>query len=150
MRWFWTQKSGDSVANGSRDVALEASWRRSVLIVEDDREMWPILERFSAQADPSLQVEFASNVDEAKEKLAGSTRYDVVLTDYCLPRPGEGKAIRNLVASLQPDARVGMISALMGFNPKDKSTPYLAKPFTPQTYRRFLRELLEPDAAAVS
>ena len=33
-----------------------------------------------------------------------------------------------------------MISALMGFAPKD--VPYLAKPFTAQQYRSFLGELV--------
>jgi CheY-like chemotaxis protein len=121
-------------------VEPERAWRRTVLIVEDDPEMWPILRRFSTEADPGVEVDFAQSAPEAEARLASGTRYNVVLTDYCLPRPGGGNAILERAASLQPWARVGMISAKLGFKPKD--TPYLAKPFTRQTYRRFLRDLL--------
>lgn len=114
---------------------------RRMLIIEDDPDMWPILERFSAEADPTLEVEFAGSADEAEARLESEVRYHVVLSDYCLPRPGAGVEVLERAARLQPQARVGLISALMGYQPKD--TPYLSKPFTREHYRRFLRDLLD-------
>ena len=126
---------------GSVAIANEEIGRWKVLIVEDDPELWPILERFSEAADPGVEIEFAGNASEAEERLTSGTRYNAIVTDYCLPRPGAGKAILDRATSLQPWARVGMVSALMGFEP-EKGTPFLAKPFTRQTYLRFLRNLL--------
>ncbi len=120
---------------------MRSSLKRRILVVEDDPDLWPLLRRFSQQLDPTLEVDVCGSPPEARIRLAAQVRYDAVVSDFCLPRPGDGYGLRSSIESLQPWARFGMISALMGFRPP-REIPYLPKPFTPAQYRVFLRELL--------
>ena len=117
-----------------------APWRGRILIVEDDAELWPALERYSSRAKPGMQLDFARSAEEAEERLASDARDDVVVTDSHLPEQEGGKRVLERADALQPWARVGMISGKSDV--AREGTPFLPKPFTPIGYRRFLRGLL--------
>lgn len=117
-----------------------ASWRRRVLIVEDDAELWPVIERYSMRAQQGMQLEFAGSAEEAEQRLASGAHYDVVLADYRLPGERDGKKVLERADALQPWARVAMMSSQRGVTPW--GIPFLPKPFTAKSYQRFLRELL--------
>ena len=114
--------------------------KRRILIVEDDPDLWSLLGRYSKTLDPTLVLDFCDTPTDATRRLSEGIRYDAVVADFCLPAPGDGYEVRSSAESLQPWARFGMISALMGFKPK--KIPYLSKPFTSNQYRSFLSELL--------
>lgn len=121
-------------------AADSTGWRKRILIVEDDPDLWAIFQRYSAQVDPGLEIDIVGTSDAAIARLSSDVRYDAVVTDFCLPRPKDGRRVQRNVAKLQPQTRLGTVSALMGYKPDDM--PFLAKPFTPTQYRHFLRELL--------
>lgn len=124
----------------SSEAAARTSWRRRVLIVEDSRDIWALLEQFSRRLDPGLVIDFCESRDDALRQLEEGEGYDVLISDYCLPKPGDGEALRKRIARSHPEISFGMISGLLGFAPK--GIPYLRKPFTQQSFRGFLDELL--------
>lgn len=129
-------------ANGKlgSEPSSRTSWRRRVLIVEDSRDIWALLEQFSRRLDPGLVIDFCESPDEAKRQIEQGEHYDALISDYCLPKPGDGEALRSQIARSHPEISFGMISGLLGFAPK--GIPYLRKPFTQQGFRGFLDELL--------
>ena len=133
-------KTGSASARRVKPTTRLAGWRRRVLIVEDDAELHPIFERYTARVDPGLSVEVVATSDEAIERLASGVEYHAVVTDYCLPRPRDGRRVQRSAAKLQPATRLGTVSALMNYKRDDR--PFLAKPFSLLEYREFLRELL--------
>lgn len=113
---------------------------RRVLIVEDSRDIWALLKQFSRRLDPGLTIDFCESPEEARRQLKEGEPYDVLVSDYCLPKPGDGEVLRSEIARSHPEISFGMISGLLGFTPK--GIPYLRKPFTQQGFRGFLEELL--------
>ena len=142
LRWSRSSPLPPSAPAPSSDppVARLAPWHGRILIVEDDVELWPALERYSTRAKPGLQLDFVPSVQEAELRLASYARYDVVVTDCYLPEREGGNRVLESTIALQPWARVGMMSGQSDAAPD--GTPFLPKPFTPVGYRCFLRELL--------
>ncbi|MFK7899079.1 MAG: response regulator [Myxococcota bacterium] len=120
--------------------ASRPSWRRRVLVVEDSPDLWELIETFSRRLDPGLVIDFCDGPEEAEQRLKQGEHYDVLISDYCLPKPGDGEILRTRIKRSHPETSFGMISGLLGFKPKD--VPYLRKPFTQNDFRGFLSGLL--------
>ncbi len=136
-----TTRSDPTPDTSQSPAPSEHPARTRILIVEDDPDLWPLLTNFSRRVDPTMTVDFCESRGEAIEMLGQQVTYRAVVSDLCLPKPGDGLKLVAKVRELQPAARFGMISALMGFKPP-KDVCYLAKPFTPDQYRHFLRDLI--------
>ncbi len=111
-----------------------------MLVVEDDEQMWPLWHRIATQVDPDLAIDFVASRHDAIGCLRQRRHYDAVLVDYCLPSPGDGTRLREPIGSLQPRARVAMMSSLDRLQASDCA--FLPKPFTPAQAGAFLRDLL--------
>ncbi len=79
----------------------------TVLVIDDERDIRELLTITLGRM--GLMVETASNVAEAKQRLA-DTRYALCFTDMRLP-DGSGQEIIELIASKYPETPVAMITA---------------------------------------
>lgn len=112
-----------------------------LLVVEDDRELWPVLARVAWLANSDLQVDFTADTEAAVAKLEGDIRYDAVLADYLLD-DHTGLWVKQSVASRQPWARVGIMSSFPVENAVGGECAFLPKPFSIRDCRSFLSELI--------
>jgi len=120
-----------------------AGKRPRILIVEDDIDSWNLIQCAVHKAIPDARIQWAS--DSASARLAlESCRFDAVLADYMLEDESNGWNVLTEARKLQPDARVGMTSA-MPIRPPDHETPcpFLRKPFEIASCADFLRHLLD-------
>ncbi len=79
----------------------------TVLVIDDERDIRELLTITLGRM--GLMVETASNVTEAKQRLA-DTRYALCFTDMRLP-DGSGQEIIELIAARYPETPVAMITA---------------------------------------
>src|SRR5471030_2363364 len=79
----------------------------TVLVIDDERDIRELLTITLGRM--GLMVETASNVTEARQRLA-DTRYALCFTDMRLP-DGSGQEIIELIASKYPETPVAMITA---------------------------------------
>jgi two-component system response regulator PilR (NtrC family) len=79
----------------------------TVLVIDDERDIRELLTITLGRM--GLMVETASNVTEAKQRLA-DTRYALCFTDMRLP-DGSGQEIIELIAAKYPETPVAMITA---------------------------------------
>jgi DNA-binding NtrC family response regulator len=120
-----------------------AGKRPRILIVEDDIDSWKLIQCAVQKAIPDARIQWAS--DSASARLAlESCRFDAVLADYMLEDESNGWNVLTEARRLQPDARVGMTSA-MPIRPPGHETPcpFLRKPFEVESCADFLRRLLD-------
>jgi DNA-binding response OmpR family regulator len=116
-----------------------------MLVVEDDRDLEPVLRRVVHSIRSDVSVDWAGDVQTART-LLGSRFYDVVLVDQCLGEGGSGLGLRARCWEKQPQAIFAVMSAwpLSDYlhSVGGAGTPFLRKPFAPSECRAFLRSLL--------
>ena len=112
---------------------------RRVLVVEDDRDQWLLVERAARAIDPDVEVDWACDDASAVDRLSRE-RYDLVLVDYLLKDSENGFSLRRCCEALQPEAHFAMMSSLPLRSGED--CPFLQKPFTPEQCREFLSRTL--------
>jgi two-component system response regulator PilR (NtrC family) len=81
--------------------------KNTALVIDDERDIRELLSITLGRMD--LQVDTASNVAEARDRLA-ETRYALCFTDMKLP-DGSGQEIIELIAAQYPQTPVAMITA---------------------------------------
>lgn len=116
--------------------------RRSVLVVEDDRDLWEVFRRTALRVDPHVFVEFVESAEEGLECLLGDTAYDLVLVDFLLAGQKNGDWLWRRCDTVQPWAIFAMTSSTPLSAIGDRDFPFLRKPFTVTNCRRFLTDLL--------
>lgn len=81
----------------------------NILLVDDNRD--GLLVRRSLLEEVGYRVEIAANGEEGL-KLFQTGRFDVVVTDYRMPRMDGGELIRQ-IRQLKPDARIILLSGFV-------------------------------------
>ena len=116
--------------------------RPRILVVEDDIESWNLIQSAVQLAIPEAHIQWAS--DSASARLAlESCPFDAVIADYMLEDESNGWSVLNECRRLQPDARVGMTSAMPIRPPRgERPCPFLRKPFEPASCAEFMKDLL--------
>jgi DNA-binding NtrC family response regulator len=116
--------------------------RPRILVVEDDIDSWNLIQTAVHQAIPDARLQWASDAASARLALE-SCRFDAVLADYMLEDDSNGWTVLTECRRLQPDARVGMASAMPIRPPsEDRPCPFLRKPFRVATCAEFVKRLL--------
>ena len=115
--------------------------RPRILVVEDDIASWNLIQRAVHTAVPEAAIQWASDAASAQLALE-SCRFDAVVADYLLQGEGTGWHLLNECRRLQPDARVGMTSALPIRPPHGRDCLFLRKPFEITTCIDFMARLL--------
>lgn len=82
----------------------------NLLLVEDEGDLRMIVAE--ALRDQGYSVTAASDGNEAIAHLRGDARYDVVVTDVSMPGGVSGLDVATHAATLQPAARVLIVSGL--------------------------------------
>jgi len=118
-----------------------------MLVVEDDRDLEPVMRRVVRSIRPDVTVDWVSDARSARS-LLGIHFYDVVLVDQCLGEDGSGLSLRARCWESQPQAIFAVMSAwpLSDYlhSVGGAGTPFLRKPFALVDCRAFLRALLRP------
>jgi DNA-binding response OmpR family regulator len=118
-----------------------------MLVVEDDRDLEPVMRRVIRSIRPDVTVDWVSDARSARS-LLGIHFYDVVLVDQCLGEDGSGLSLRARCWEIQPQAIFAVMSAwpLSDYlhSVGGAGTPFLRKPFALVDCRAFLRALLRP------
>ncbi len=129
----------------------DARGTERVLLVEDEQFVRTFAERVLREAGYDVLV--AENGDQALELLRAFGRVDLVVTDVMMPGMN-GRQLRDALLADQPDLRVLFISGYTGDAISDRglidsSMAFLQKPFTVDSLRRKVREVLDaaPKAA---
>jgi len=126
-----------------------------VLIVEDDVELQPPVERVMSRLSEPVEIEWAQSAPEAIARLLAHD-FDLVLADFLLDERGSGFAVRGWCERHRPDVRFAMMSAVA---PPDyraaagpEPVPFLPKPFSTRDLHGFLEGVLSdpPGAGAAS
>ena len=120
---------------------------RRILLVEDDRDLWPIIERVTRQLDDEAILECLPDAWSAVERMSGSESYDVVLADFLLEGTRSGYWLQSFCEALQPRASFLMMSSMPICSPNLATECFLRKPFTFSECRDFLEGVLLPAAA---
>jgi len=115
--------------------------RPRILIVEDDVEMWKLIERAVHAANPDVEIHWAADAESARLALR-SYAFDAVLADFMLEDSSNGWTILSESRRLQPGARVAMASALPLRPPGSEGCPFLQKPFDVARCADFVTRLL--------
>jgi DNA-binding response OmpR family regulator len=115
--------------------------RPRILIVEDDVEMWKLLDRGIHAANPDVAIHWAADAESARVALR-SYRFDAVLADFMLGDSSSGWTVLSESRRLQPDARVGMASSMPLRIPEAEECPFLQKPFDIASCAAFVSRLL--------
>ncbi len=120
--------------------------RRRILIIEDDNELFTVLERSARQHCRDLVVDWASDLRTARACLK-RTRYDAVIADYVLGPHERGTAVCTPCLRNNAQTRFAIMSATPLAELMDRITdpnlPLLPKPFTPFEFAHFVESLLE-------
>ncbi len=116
--------------------------RPRLLVVEDDLEMWRLIERAVRAASPDAAIHWAADADGARVALERYD-FDAVIADFLLPDSTSGWSVLRLSRALQPRARIAMASALPLRPPGSEGVPFLRKPFDLARCREFVTRLLQ-------
>jgi two-component system cell cycle sensor histidine kinase/response regulator CckA len=116
--------------------------QRTVLIVDDDRQILRLVEKMLRPQGVNLLS--ADRPSEALRICEGQPVH-VLISDVAMPEMDGGKLAERLL-KLQPEARVLLISgqAKVPAVAKLPNVRFLRKPFFPAVLLQNLRELLEP------
>lgn len=124
-----------------------------VLVVEDDVELRPPIERVMSRLSQPVEIEWAQSAPEAIARLLGH-RFDLVLADFLLDERGSGFAVRGWCERHRPDLRFAMMSAVA---PPDyaaaagpEPVPFLPKPFSARDLQGFLERVLSQESGALN
>lgn len=113
----------------------------NVLVVEDDSDIVPLIDRALRAIHPCYSLFWTSDTESAREALR-SQDFDAVIADYTLDGGGTGWGLLKEVRRLCPDAHVGLVSALpLGI--QRLGDRFLRKPFSQAELISFLRPLVE-------
>jgi PAS domain S-box-containing protein len=138
---------GETIA--ADEVAKETRLAR-ILLVEDDEHVRELVRAALVQCGHDVVV--ASEPGEALAFLGGPEQVDLVLTDVVLPKMS-GRELADRLAALRPGISVLFMSgwtenAIVHHGVLDPGTPFLQKPFTPESLCRKVREVLQgPESA---
>jgi DNA-binding NtrC family response regulator len=126
---------------------------RRILVVEDDRDLEPLVRRAAASLRPPASVDWCTSTEQAQTLLA--TRfYDAVLADWRLEGAHAGLELRADCWHLQPQAVFAMTSSypLSSYlhSVGRPGIPFLAKPFDLWSCREFLSSLIADNEGADS
>jgi DNA-binding NtrC family response regulator len=120
-----------------------------ILVVEDDRELEPLVRRAASGLEPAARIDWCTSTEQAHTLLA-IRFYDAVLADWRLEGARAGIALRAECWQLQPQAVFAMTSSypLSSYlhSVGRPGIPFLAKPFDLWRCREFLASLLEEGA----
>jgi DNA-binding NtrC family response regulator len=124
-----------------------------ILVVEDDRELEPLVRRAAGALRPVARVDWCTSTEQAHALL--TTRfYDAVVADWRLEGANAGLALRIDCWELQPQAVFAMTSSypLSSYlhSVGHPGIPFLAKPFDLWRCREFLSSLLSDEEGASS
>jgi PAS domain S-box-containing protein len=129
----------DAEPNGSASSGTE-----TLLVVEDDGSVRSLTARLLREA--GYRVHVAASPSEAIA-LVRSTEdlIDLLVTDVVMPQMS-GRALADVLRSMKPRLRVLFVSGYADTAFDDESEErldFLAKPFTPSSLRRRVREILD-------
>ena len=127
--------------SGRGFTMADAARHLRILIVEDDVDSWNLIQRAVQEGLPGAAVQWASDFESARLALE-SCRFDAVLADYMLGDGTNGWSLLSECRRLQPQARVGMTSALPLRPPRNETCPFLQKPFEIESCAEFVERLL--------
>jgi DNA-binding NtrC family response regulator len=119
-----------------------------ILVVEDDRDLEPLVRRSVGTLEPRVTVDWCTSAEQARRLLC-VRYYDAVLADYQLEGTRAGLSLRSDCWELQPQATFAMTSSypLSEYlhSVGRPGSPFLPKPFDAWACRDFIASLLEPD-----
>jgi DNA-binding NtrC family response regulator len=121
-----------------------------ILVVEDDRDLEPLVRRAAASLVPRVSIDWCTSADTAHELLKRHF-YDAVIADWQFERARAGLSLRADCWRYQPQAVFALTSAY----PFDRylqvvgqrGIPFLAKPFDLWRCREFLASLVADEGA---
>ncbi len=124
----------------------------SVLVVEDDLFMKPILMRILQSLDETIKVYWAVSVDEAKEALSEGA-FSLVIADYFLLGQDNGLDLWKHCQDKFSDIPFVMVSGLepdvfrkLFAGKTDEIPRFLQKPFYPKQCRALVEDALSKAA----
>jgi DNA-binding NtrC family response regulator len=126
------------------DSRVEANPSR-VLVVDDDRDLFPIFRRAVAALDGDVRLDWATSVTDGLV-LLDTRSYEFVVSDYLL-RDGTGFELQRWRDRRIPERPFGMISVVpladvqLVTQGGRARTLFLSKPFTLGDLRQFLQIL---------
>ena len=138
-------------ASGSFKRKRQTAGTETVLVVEDEEAVRRLVCRsLEAQGYKCVPAANASEALLASEKHTGTIH--LMLTDVVMPNLS-GKELARRIATLRPRMKVLFMSgytdnAIVHHGVLDAGTPFLQKPFTPQTLAAKVREVLSAPQAA--
>ncbi|MGI9590438.1 MAG: hypothetical protein ACR2P8_03640 [Myxococcota bacterium] len=115
--------------------------RPRLLVVEDDPDMWRLVERAAREANPEVLIHWTTSADGARSALE-RYEFDAVLADFMLENSQSGWWLLGECQRLQPNARIALSSSLPLRSPEAIGCPFLKKPFGIQDCRTFVTRLL--------
>lgn len=115
--------------------------RPRLLVVEDDPDMWRLVERAAHEANPEVVIRWATDAEGARQALEQHT-FDAVLADFMLEGEQSGWWLLGECRRLQPSARIALASSLPLRAPGAAGCPFLQKPFALDECRTFVTRLL--------
>jgi DNA-binding NtrC family response regulator len=124
-----------------------------ILVVEDDRELEPLVRRAASFLGPTVQIDWCTSTKQA-HTLLSMRFYDAVLADWRLDGAQSGLALRVDCWNLQPQAVFAMTSSypLSSYlhSVGRPGIPFLAKPYDLLRCSEFLSSLLVGEQGADS
>lgn len=111
---------------------LETARKPHILIVDDHRMVAELLSNI-LNSGGAYEVESASDLAEAKQKIASVDSYDLILLDYNLPDVN-GLDAFNAIKAASPSSRVALISGSIQFKALADAVQAGAAGFLPKTF----------------
>ena len=116
--------------------------RPRLLVVEDDPDMWRLVERAAREANPEVLIHWTTNAEGARNALE-RFEFDAVLADFMLENSESGWWLLGECRRLQPKASIALSSSLPLRAPGAAGCPFLQKPFGIEECRAFVTRLLD-------
>ncbi len=146
IKIYLPRAEGSAVESLVSDAIPAAMGTETILVVEDDATIRAIARRVLAMKGYSV-LEAASPRDALELSARHDGRIDLLLTDVVLPEMG-GRQLAEALVRSRPEVLVLYMSgytdnAIVHHGRLDAGTEFLAKPFTPATLLRRVREILD-------